>query len=243
MGQKKNVDMSINKTEVKVVEAPTEVAKAEVVENKDEKKTTKPSPKKKSRSKKYQAVRSQVDKTKLYDPFSTIELIKKLSYSSFPGTIVAHMVLEERFQGERVELQFPHSTGKSITVAIADDKLLTDIKAGKIKFDILLATPDMMPKLAKLAKILGPKGLMPNPKQGTLIADPKAKKKELESGKITIRSEGKAPLMHIVIGNTNMDTKELVENLQTLLTALKDKVSKISLAATMSPGIKVALES
>lgn len=231
--------MSSSETEIKVVEATTE----KKVKTETEKKTAKPTPKKKLRSKKYQAVRSQVDKTKLYDPFSTIELIKKLSYSSFPGTIVAHVVLEEKFQGERVELQFPHSTGKSITVAIADAKILTDIKAGKIKFDILLATPDMMPKLAKLAKILGPKGLMPNPKQGTLIADPKAKKKELESGKITIRSERKAPLMHIIIGNTSMETKELVENLQTLLTALKDKVIKVSLAATMSPGVKVSLDS
>ena len=118
-----------------------------------------------------------------------------------------------------------------------------DIKAGKIEFDVLLATPDMMPKLAKLAKILGPKGLMPNPKQGTLIADPKAKKKELESGKITIRSERKAPLIHIVIGNTKMDTKNLVENLQSLLDVLKDKMIKVSLAATMSPGVKVAVES
>jgi large subunit ribosomal protein L1 len=238
MGQKKNVDMSTSETKIKVVKATTEA-----VETQTEKKTAKPTPKKKLRSQKYQAVRSQVDKTKLYDPFSTIELIKKLSYSSFPGTIVVHIVLAERFQGERVELQFPHSTGKSITVAIADAKLLTDIKAGKIKFEILLATPDMMPKLAKLAKILGPKGLMPNPKQGTLIADPKTKKKELESGKITIRSERKAPLMHIIIGNTSMETKELVENLQTLLDVLKDKMIKVSLAATMSPGVKVSLDS
>lgn len=240
MGQKKNTDMSMSNTEVKVVEAPSEESPAE--ETKTEKKATKLTPKKKLRSKKYQAVRSQVDKTRLYDVFSAIELIKKLSYSSFNGTVVAHVVLEDKFQGERVDIQFPHSTGKSITVAIADEKLLVEVAKGKIEFDVLLATPDMMPKLAKLAKVLGPKGLMPNPKQGTLIADPKSKKKELESGKITIRAERKAPLMHVVIGNTGMETKELVENLQTLLTTLKDKVNKLSLAATMSPGIKVAVE-
>ena len=241
MGQKKNVDMSMSETEVKVVETPDEQSPTED-SKKPEKKAAKPTPQKKLRSHKYQAVRAQVDKTRLYDVFSTVELVKKLSYSSFPGTVVAHVVLADKFQGERVELQFPHSTGKSVTVAIADDKLLADVKAGKIDFDVLLATPDMMPKLAKLAKVLGPKGLMPNLKQGTLISNPEAKKKELESGKMTIRSERKAPLMHVVIGNTNMETKELVENLQTLLTALKDKVNKLSLAATMSPGIKVVLE-
>jgi len=239
MGQKKNVDMTMNEVEVKVVKASTGTTQ----ENRAEKKTTKKaSSKKKVRSQKYQAVRSQVDKTRLYDAFSAIELIKKLSYSSFDGTIVAHLVLDEKFQGERVGIQLPHSTGKSITVAIADEKLLTDVKNGKVEFDVLLATPNMMPQLAKLAKILGPKGLMPNPKQGTLIDNPQDKKKELESGKITIRSERKAPLMHIVIGNTKMETKELVENLQTLMSTLRGKISKISLAATMSPGIKVAVE-
>jgi large subunit ribosomal protein L1 len=239
MGQKKNVDMSMEETEVKVVEAVTEVVVEDGAEKKPAKKTTL---KKKIRSQKYQAVRSQVDKTRLYDALSAVDLLKKLSYSSFDGTVVAHLVLDEKFQGERVGIQFPHSTGKSITVAIADEKLLAEVAKGKIEFDVLLATPNMMPKLAKLAKILGPKGLMPNPKQGTLIDNPKDKKKELESGKITIRSERKAPLMHIVIGNTKMETKELVENLQTLMKTLKDKINRISLAATMSPSIKVAVE-
>jgi len=264
MGQKKNVDMSMDEVEIKVVEASTSAedntenkvkkvngeareaslgyseAKEGALGQKAVKKKT--TIKKKLRSQKYQAVRSQVDKTRLYDTYSAVELIKKLSYSSFAGTVVAHLVLDERFQGEQVGIQFPHSTGKSITVAIADEKLLAEVKKGKIEFDVLLATPNMMPKLAKLAKVLGPKGLMPNPKQGTLIDNPKDKKKELESGKITIRSERKAPLMHIVIGNTEMEIKELVENLQTLMTTLKDKISKISLAATMSPGIKMAVE-
>ncbi len=234
MGQKKNVDMTMDEVEVKVVETknPTPATV-----------NTKPTPtKKKFRSLKYQAVRAQVDKTRLYDTSPAIELVKKLSYSSFDGTVVAHLILDDKFQGERVEIQFPHSTGKSLTVAIADEKLLAAVEKGDIKFDVLLATPNMMPKLAKLAKILGPKGLMPNPKQGTLIDNPKDKKKELESGKITIRCERKAPLMHIVIGNTKMKTKELVENLQTLMNTLKGKIDKISLAATMSPGVKVAIE-
>ena len=228
--------MSMNDTEVKVVETPTPETKPA------DKPKVKRTIQKKIRSKKYQAVRAQIDKTRSYDAFSALELVKKLSYSSFVGTITAHLILGEKFVGERADLQFPHSTGKSIKVEIADDKVLKDIEAGKIDFDILLATPDLMPKLAKLAKILGPRGLMPNPKQGTLTAKPAEKKKELESGKITISSERKAPLLHAIIGNTAMETKQLQENLQALLAAFKDKVKGISLAATMSPGIKVEVE-
>ena len=115
MGQKKNVDISMDETEIKIVEASTSTEDS--TENKVVKK--KSTIKKKLRSQKYQAVRSQVDKTRLYDTYSAVELIKKLSYSSFAGTVVAHLVLNEKFQGERVGIQFPHSTGKSITVAIA----------------------------------------------------------------------------------------------------------------------------
>jgi large subunit ribosomal protein L1 len=242
MGQKKNVDMSMTDTKVKVVEVEetpadeTKVVDQEVV-NKPQKTTQK-----KQRSLKYQAVRAQVDKTRQYDPFSAIELVKKLSYSKFTGTVTAHLELLEKFQGERAELTFPHSTGKSLQVEIASDKTFAKIEAGTIDFDILLATPDLMPKLAKHAKILGPRGLMPNPKQGTLTAKPAEKKKELEAGQISIKTERKAPLMHVVIGNTSMETKELQENLQALINTLKGKIKAISLAATMSPGVKVALE-
>ncbi|MBU0578795.1 hypothetical protein KKE34_04380 [Patescibacteria group bacterium] len=235
MGQKKNTDMSMENTVIKVVEAPEASG---VTEKPKIKKTIQ----KKTRSQKYKAVRSQVDKTRQYDPFSAIELIKKLSYSSFTGTIVAHITLTDKFQNEKAKLQFPHSTGQSLKIVIADDKVLKNIEAGKIDFDVLLATPDMMPKLAKLAKVLGPRGLMPNPKQGTLTAKPEEKKKELESGKITVGTQRKAPLVHVVIGNTLMETKQLQENLQTLLSAFKGKIQNASLAATMSPGIKLKVE-
>lgn len=237
--------MSMTETEVKIVSEtnPTPASVAGQTGQAEQDKPKKgPRPNKKTRSQKYQAVRSQVDKTRLYDAFSAIELIKKLSYSSFPGTVVAHVVLGEKFVGERFELQLPHSTGRNIRVAIADDKLLAAVADGKIDFDILLATPDMMPKLAKIARILGPRGLMPNPKQGTLTNKPEVKKKELEAGKMTIKTERKAPLMHVVIGNTDLETKALVENLQALTAVLKGKLEKLSLAATMSPGIKVAVE-
>lgn len=242
MGSHKNVDMSQSETEVKVVETPetetaTDATGAEVVET-----TVKKAAPKRVRSKTYQAVRAQVDKTRTYDPFSAMELVKKLSYSSFPGSITAEAVLREKEAGTQVSVSFPHSTGQSLRVAIASDEVLADIEAGKIDFDVLLANPQYMPKLAKLAKVLGPKGLMPNPKTGTLTEKPEQKKKELESGTLTIKAERKAPLMHVTFGSTSMESKDLVANLEALTDALKGKLVKLTVSATMSPGVKVAVE-
>jgi large subunit ribosomal protein L1 len=189
------------------------------------------------RSAKYMAVRGQVDKTKLYETSVAIDLVKKLSYSSFPGTLVAHLVLREVGMSGTVTL--PHSTGKTIRVAIVTDDLLQQIAAGELNFDVLLAPPQFMPKLAKVASILGPKGLMPNPKNGTLTPNPELAKQKLEGGAMTVRTEKKAPLMHIALGKTSMDTKHLAENLDTLMKSLKGKLLAVSIAASMSPSVKV----
>jgi large subunit ribosomal protein L1 len=191
----------------------------------------------KDRSKKYKAVRSKVDKTKKYDPFSAVELVKKLSYSKFEGTISAHLVLREKGLTRTVE--FPHSTGRDLKVEIADEETLEKIEAGNIDFDILLAEPSFMPKITKYAPILGPQGLMPNPKNNTLTPNPEQKKEELESGKLTLKTEREAPLIHVPIGKTDMETKDVVENLKTLIDSFKHKLKKVSIAATMSPGVKV----
>lgn len=195
---------------------------------------------KKVRSKRYQAVRAQLDKSKFYPVKEAVELVKKLSYSNFVGSVEAHVIVRE--VGSSVDLTLPHSTGKSVKVAIADATLLSEIEAGKIDFDILLAHPEFMPKLAKLARVLGPKGLMPNPKNGTLTPNPELKKKELEAGKFTLKTEKKAPLMHLVIGKTEMSVAELGENIDALLKALKGKVLKLSISPSMGPGIKVLVE-
>ena len=226
---------------VKEAEEKTEAsakAKKETAEAKEEEVKEAPKAKaKKVRGKKYQAVRAKLDKTKLYPPTEAVELVKKLSYSKFVGSIEAHLVVRE--EGLAVNLALPHSTGKSVKVAIVDKKLLTDIEAGNIDFDVLVAHPEFMPKLAKHARILGPKGLMPNPKNGTLTPNPELKKKELEAGKFVLKTEKKAPLMHLIIGKTDMETKDLVENIKALMTTLKGKILKLSIAASMSPGIKV----
>jgi large subunit ribosomal protein L1 len=245
MASRKSNDMSANNDVVKVVANPDAQPEAvtneegEVVEQVEstEKKVVKKAAR--VRSRKYAAVRAQVDKTKIYDAFAAIELLKKLSYSKFPGTIVADIIVREA--GDSVTLTFPHSTGKSVRVAVVNDEVLAQIEAGTIEFDVLITEPRFMPKLAKHARTLGPKGLMPNPKNGTITDNPDLKRKELEGGKVAIKAEKKAPLMHVMLGKTSMDTKELVENMNTLLTALKGKALKASVTASMSPSIKVAV--
>ncbi|NLG06664.1 MAG: hypothetical protein GX559_03135 [Candidatus Pacebacteria bacterium] len=192
---------------------------------------------KKVRGKKYQAVRAQLDKTKTHDPASAIALVKKFSYSKFDASVEAHIVVKEI--GTSVDLTLPHNTGKSVKVAIADEALLAEVEQGKINFDVLLASPELMPKLAKLAKILGPKGLMPNPKNGTLTPKPELKKKELEAGAFTLKTEKKAPLMHLVIGKVSMDDKMLEENILAVLKALKNRVLKVAIAPSMGPAIRL----
>lgn len=239
MGSKKNVDMTATTDEVKIVEeVKTQDVASQPGDTQDNKTPVKV--KKQARSKKYQAVRAQVDKTKDYDAFSAVELVKKLSYSKFAGSIEAHLIVKE--VGATATFAFPHSTGKSIKVAIASDEVLQQIEDGNMDFDVLISTPKFMPKLTKYARVLGPKGLMPNPKNGTLTPNPEVKKKELEAGTMTIKTEKKAPLIHLVIGKTDMDTKDLVENIEALLKAFKGRVTKLSISATMSPGVKVKVD-
>lgn len=233
MAKRQDVDMSANEDVVKIVavDAPAEETAGE------EKATKKAKPTGPARSKKYAAVRSQVDKTKFYDPFAAIELVKRLSYSKFEGTVTIDLVVKEGTT--QVDVTMPHSTWKAIRVAIASDELIKEIETGTINFDVLVASRQFVPKLAKLAKILGPKGLMPNPKNGTITDNPEGKKKELEGGKMTFKAEKKQPVMHITIGKTSMDTQALVENLQAVSKALELKLIRMTVSATMSPGVKV----
>lgn len=193
-----------------------------------------------TRSKNYVANRSMVDRTIDYPLAEAIDLVTKTSYSKFAGTITADLVVREI--GDQGTLTFPHSTGKTIKVEVASEETLAKLERGVIDFDVLLTEPAFVPKLAKYARILGPKGLMPNPKNGTITAQPAKRKKELEAGAVTIKSERKAPLCHVIIGNTKMSKSELLANAETLLTTLKGRVLKITLSATMGPGIKVKIE-
>lgn len=191
------------------------------------------------RGQKYAAVRAKVDRTKTYDPAAAIELVKSLSFSKFDGTIIADVVVSE--EGMSTPLTLPHSTGKTLRVVVADDAVLEKIAAGTIDFDMLVATPQLMPKLAKYAPILGPRGLMPNPKNGTISADPQGTKKRLEGGTVTIKTEKKAPLMHIRIGKTSMESAQLTANLEELIRVLSKKLKQVTVSASMSPSIKVTI--
>ena len=194
------------------------------------------------RGKRYITAKSFVDRTKTYSIDEAISLAKKTHYAKFQGSLEINLVLRGE-EGVNVEVAFPFATGRTVTVAIASDELLKEIEKGNIAFTKLVAHPSMMPKLAKLARILGPKGLMPNPKDGTVTPDPEKRKKELEGGAVTVKAEKKAPLVHFVIGKLSQAESELAANLRALLKAYPaGKVVRCVVAGTMGPGIKVRLE-
>ncbi len=235
MGSKKVQDTQ--KKTTKKLKDDAVVSMPEVVEEKKvEKKQAR------VRGKRYIGARAQVDKTKLYALTTAVELLKKTQFSKKQSTVEVHLVLKD--EGISADVTFPHSTGKTVKVAVATDELLKDLEKGLISFDILVAKPDMMPKLAKFARVLGPKGLMPNPKNGTVSPNPEKRKAELEGGKTTIRSEKKAPLMHVIVGKTTLENKQIVENIQALIKALPQGAAlKCTIASSMGPGIKVDLAS
>jgi len=186
--------------------------------------------------------KSKVDSQKKYGIEEAIKLVKSLNITKFVSTLTLHLNLVAKDAPTRVELTFPHLAGAAKRVVIVNDKLLAQIEKGKIEFDILVTSPAYMPKLAKYAKILGPKGLMPSPKAGTVTPNPEAKVKEFEAGKTVVKAEAKFPLMHVTVGKIDQPETELIANIQALLSAIKLKnITKATLASTMSPGVKLQL--
>jgi large subunit ribosomal protein L1 len=188
----------------------------------------------------YQKLIANVDRSKKYKIMEALTLLEKLIRSKFDETVELHMNMIET--GIFGNITLPHGTGKQVRVAIADDDLLAKVAQGKIDFDVLLAAPTMMPKLARVAKILGPKGLMPNPKNATLVKDPIKAAEEFKKGQMNLRTELKAPIMHLMIGKMSFGTKKLSENIQALIDAIKkEKIRNVTLKSTMSPGIKLEI--
>lgn len=184
---------------------------------------------------------SQIEKERLYTLEEALDLLPKVNNTKFNSTITLHLNLKDRLS--KVEVTFPHTTGKTKTIAIADEALLTKIEKGELDFDILITTPAMMPKLAKFARVLGPKGLMPSPKTGTITPDPESKKKELEGGKTLIKCENKFPLMHVTVGKIEQKPEELAANIAAVINAVKPRnIVKATLASSMSTGIKLYIE-
>ncbi|MCD6225869.1 50S ribosomal protein L1 [bacterium] len=249
MGQKKikTVGEEAKKEEKKVRVAGlkggerVKVVEAEAVDIEKVKKEIRSKKKIRQRSKRYLEAKAKVDRTKLYPLKEAVALVKKTSLSKFVGNLEAHLVVDST--GEIGEVQLPHFKGKEKKVVVADDKVIARIKEGKIDFDVLLASPKMMPKIVPLARVLGPKGLMPNPKNGTLVDNPQeAVKKFSQGGVIKIKTEKKAPVVHLVLGKLDQPDKELVANVEALIAAIgKQRIKKMTLCATMGPGVKVAV--
>lgn len=216
----------------------TTAAAVEQIIEEGEAVTKKAAPRKRGR--RFLAARQKIDRARSYPLTEAVKLMQETSISRFPGSVELHLVVREA--GLSGDLNFPHSNGQTQRIAIADDDLLEKIKKGIIDFDLLLATPDMMGKLAPLARILGPRGLMPNPKKGTITTDPQRLIKEM-AGKTQYHTEKKAPLIHLVVGKTDQPAKELAENLETVFKAIGvSKIQKAVLTSTMGPGIKIQLE-
>lgn len=205
--------------------------------------TVEPSKKEKKakvRSQKYQEAKKKIDRNRLYSLKDAVALAKETSTSKFDGTLELHMVV--RKEGLSVNVDLPHSTGKAKKVEVADDKTLAKLKDGKVDFDVLLATADMMPKLVPFARILGPKGLMPNPKNGTIIKSAKDAEK-FNANSLSVKTEKKAPIIHTAVGKVSMKDTDLVENVEAIFKAVSTRqVQKAYLVASMGPSVKVAVE-
>lgn len=225
--------------ELDALKAPTEAPSEEQASTEVAETAVKTKKIVRSRGKKYVEKRSLVDKTKEYSVAEAVEMLKKLSFSKFVGSVEAHLQVKEA--GISATLTFPHSTGKTVRAAIVSEELLENIAKGQIDFDILIARPEDMKNMAKYARVLGPKGLMPNPKNGTITPDPEKRKKELEAGAVTIKTEKKAPLVHTLVGKLSMDNKALEDNIEALIKAFDTKAIKLYIAASMSPSVRVAL--
>lgn len=252
-------------------EAARQAAKAEVKDEDDAPKAPKrsvPNPAN-QHGKKYRAALEQVDRSKQYTLDEALELAQKTSTSKFDGSIEMHVNLgvdpRQADQMVRSTVTLPAGTGKTIRIAVltseakaADAKaagadivgeadLLSSIEKGKLDFDMLITTPDQMAKLGKVAKILGPRGLMPNPKSGSVTTDIKKAVTEAKGGKVEFRID-KSGIIHQAIGKVSFTAADLRQNADALLGAiLKVKpgaakgtyVKAISVASSMGPGVKV----
>jgi len=192
-------------------------------------------------SKRYLEAKKLVDKSKTYPLNEAVKLLRQVSQVNFDASVELHCNLSvDKLAGE---LELPHGTGKTQTVEIASDKTLAKLKDNLIDFDVLIAEPSMMSKLAKFAKLLGPKGLMPNPKADTITDKPEELKKKLSQGASRFKSEPKAPLIHLVIGKLSFKDNQLKDNLKAAIQTIKPKnITTAYLCSSMSPSIKLQIK-
>ncbi len=224
----------------------------------------------KKRSKKYTEAMSKLERNKVYSKEEAVKLVKETSTSSFDGTVEVAMRLnidtKKADQQLRGAIVLPKGTGKTTKVLViargekaaqakeagadyvGDVDMLEKIeKENWFDFDTMIATPDMMPLLGKLGRVLGPKGLMPNPKTGTVTLDVAKAVQEVKAGRVEYRADSFG-IIHGVIGKVSFSEEDLLENLNAFVAAILrvkpatvkgDYVKSIAIASTMGPGIKV----
>ena len=219
--------------------------------------------------KNYRAAAEKVDSQKLYTPLEAVKLVKEVAPAKFDETVEAHFRLgidtRKADQNVRGSISLPHGTGKTVRVAvfaegekareaeaagadvIGSDDLVAQIQAGEINFDAAIATPNMMAKVGRIGKILGPRGLMPNPKLGTVTMDVAKMVAELKAGRVEYRAD-RYGICHVPVGRISFDDQKIVENYAALYTEIlrvkpssaKGRyVKSIALTSTMGPGVKV----
>lgn len=198
--------------------------------------------KKKILSDRVNANRKMVSKSQTYPLDKAVNLLTQFKTSKFDESVELHVNVRE--QGTSGSLALPHGSGKTLRIKVADDAILAEIESGKIDFDVLIATPDMMPRLAKVARVLGPRGLMPNPKNGTVTTNPDEAVKKLSGGEMRFKTEPKAPVIHLMIGKVSFGEAKILDNVKTTIDAIgTSKIKSAVLSSTMSPGIRLALSS
>lgn len=217
--------------------------------------------------------KSALIKQREYPLEEAVDLLTKLSTSKFDGTAEIHILLNaDPKQGDqqvRATVSLPHGTGKTLRIAVVapddrakemldagavkagEENLIKAIEKGELDFDILIAMPQCMKSLGKVAKTLGQKGLMPNPKAGTVTDDPAKAIKDLQKGKIEFRNDKQA-IIHSVFGKMSFGKEKLSENLRTFLNAVKEAkpagikseyIKTITITPTMGPGVRVEVGS
>lgn len=219
--------------------------------------------------KKYQEALKLVDRTKSYDVKEAITLVKKASRANFDETVEAAFRLgvdpKKADQQIRGAMVLPHGTGKTQRVLVfakgekakeaeaagadfvGDQEMINKINQGWFDFDVIVATPDMMAEVGKLGRVLGPKGLMPNPKTGTVTFEVEKAVNDIKAGKVEYRVD-KSSNIHVPIGKISFDDEKLIENFVAItetLVKVKPQASKgvymrnVSVTSTMGPGVKV----
>lgn len=219
--------------------------------------------------KKYNEAAAKLDQSKLYTPMQAMELVKELSVAKFDETVDVAIRLgvdtRKADQNVRGSISLPNGTGKTVRVAVfaegekareaqeagADivgaDDLVAEVQKGNIDFDAVIATPNMMGKVGRLGRILGPRGLMPNPKLGTVTMDVAKMVGELKAGRVEYRAD-RYGICHVAMGKVSFESSKLAENYGALLTELlrvkpssaKGRyVKSVVVSSTMGPGVKI----